>query len=202
MTVLVDASVSGTYANSYVSIAYADQYFDQHYDTSKTTTWTALSDDQKQTLLVESAILIDSLRFTYNLALYDYNYEYDQPLQKVVTVANTTEPVRYSVLQNMQFPRNIDIDPNTGQPFIPEPIKLAQCEQAIFLKSFSDTAVAKIQTGVTSEEVEIAGQIRKAVTYQGFRGPGGVDTSSAAFAPLAVQYVSAFLIRNPRLRRA
>lgn len=60
MAVTINADPTSREANSYVTVSMADTYFDQRLNS---TTWTALSSDDKARALIEAARRIDSFRF-------------------------------------------------------------------------------------------------------------------------------------------
>jgi len=199
MALTVDTTISGEFANSFVNVAYADDYFDNHYDTTKQTTWGDLDDGPKNALLVQAASIINSLRFTYPSLREDYELEYDSYSKKVISLTSDIRPLKRSYLQNLQFPRNIDVHSQTGVAYIPEDIKIAQCEQAIALKGYSSTSITKVLGGIKREMVEIGGQITQDITY----ADSGTMTNVgvATVDPLALQYVSKYLLRSMRLER-
>jgi hypothetical protein len=203
MSVLLDATIAGEFSNSYVDITYADQFFEADSDTARNDAWSALGDDQKQRLLVQATYAIEAFRFTYNSYYRDQNYEYDSRSQKVIRISVDHDPVRYDASQNLQFPRNFDINLNTGLPYIPEPIKMAQCEQALYTVTFDNSSIVKVTGGIKSEEVEIAGQIRRAVTYQDAASITATGTSVVSgISPIVFQYLSSFIARSSKARRA
>lgn len=208
MAVLIDNTISGEYANSYVDIAYADEYFADHFDATKTATWEALGDGQKQSLLVQAALIIEQFKYTYVLERRELTLHYDSQTGLVHDFIHVQYPVRYAWNQNLQFPRNLDVDSVTGDTYIPEAVKIAQCEQAIALKNFTSTDLAttsaKILAGIKSEEVELPGPIRKATTYQ-----DGVTVSSSGTASLtasvssqALQYLSPYMLTADKVYRS
>lgn len=199
MAVLIDDTVTGEYANSYVDIDYADEFFESHWSTAKADAWDALDDDPKQMLLVQATQLIEQIRFTYYediLAFYQLRYDYITG--KVISRVNFTEPIKYLFTQKLQFPRNLDVDKTTTNPYIPEPIKMAQCEQAITLATFNDASLIKILGGIKSEDVQIAGQIKKAVVYQDAMVIGAGNSLS----PLTIQLLSPYILKTTRFRRS
>lgn len=201
MAVLVDTTISGEYANSYVTVAYADEYFSDHFDTTKQTTWEALGDGQKQTLLVQATLIIEQYKFTYVLERRELTLHYDPQTGTVHDFLHVQYPVRYTWNQNLQFPRNLDVDSTTGDTYIPEAVKIAQCEQAVSLKDFSATNTTKVLAGIKSESVELPGPIKKATTYQ---DGSTVSTfiQSASVSPLALQYLSPYMLKMDKVYRS
>jgi len=210
VAVLVDDTISGEYSNSYINVAYADEYFSDHFDTTKTSTWEALGDGQKQSLLVQAALIIEQFKYTYVLERRELTLHYDSQTGLVHDFLHVQYPVRYTWNQNLQFPRNLDVDSISGDTYIPEAVKIAQCEQAIFLKNFTstDTALvttsAKILAGIKSEEVELPGPIRKATTYQDAAkvSSSGAASLTASVSTQAMQYLSPYMLQADKVYRS
>jgi hypothetical protein len=194
MAVVLDATVSTKTSNSYCDVAYADEYFAQHYDTAKATAWAALATNQKELLLVHATRIIDTARFTLFLNWQNYGLRYDYSTGMVLNLSTELDPVKYWYFQKLQFPRNLDIDPDTGAVYIPEPIKMAQCEQAYYLLNFDDTAMANRIMGITNDTIGIGrGQIHLNQQYA---------SDGSAIAPLALEYIRPFLLKSgTRMRR-
>jgi hypothetical protein len=134
-------------ANSYVDLAYADAYWEDDYRANLSAQWAALSDGQKTSALVDACDVLESLRFTLPNGMRDYSLflrpQRTQLLQGMLIVSMKPYKLIYS--QRLQFPRNLDVyvsEPPSpelmGQPYIPESIKEAQCEQAAFLLTFDE----------------------------------------------------------------
>jgi hypothetical protein len=208
MVVLINSTLSSEYANSYINIAYADEYFSDHFDTTKTTTWEALGDGQKQSLLVQATLIIEQFKYTYVLERDELTLYYDSLTGLVHDFLNVQYPVRYTWNQNLQFPRNLDVDSVTGLRYIPEAVKIAQCEQSIALKDFTSinlaTTSAKILAGIKSEEVELPGPIRKATTYQdsATMTSSSSATLTASVSAQALQYLSPYMLYADRVYRS
>jgi len=201
MAVLISSTLSGEYSNSYVGVAYADEFFESHFDTTKTDTWSALSDDQKQMLLVQATMIVEQFKFTYTMERRELALHYDARTGKVHDFMNVPYPVRYTWNQALQFPRNLDVDSVTGLTYIPEPIKIAQCEQSISLKNFNVTSTTKVLAGIKSERVELPGPIIKDVTYQDGDTVSSFITS-ASVSPLALQYLGMYLVSDDHVYRS
>lgn len=201
MAILVDAVVSGEYSNSYIDVAYADEYFEEHFDSAKTDAWGLLGDGQKQTLLVQATLIIEQYKFTYVLERRELSLHYDPQTGTVHDFLSVTYPVKYTWNQNLQFPRNLDVDSASGITYIPEAVKVALCEQAITLRSFSASNTTKVMSGIKSEEVELPGPIRKATTYQ---DGSTVSTfiTSASVSPLALQYLTPYMLQADKVYRS
>jgi len=200
MAVVLDDTLSGEYSNSYVDITWADEYFEGSFNTSKQDAWAALNDDQKQQALVQATMSIERLRFTYPSNRNFYNLRYDKHSQRVLYFTVNIEPIKYNYVQNLQFPRNLDVDSVTGETYIPETVKIAQAEQAVFLLTFSDAATVQTASGITREMVEIAGQIKRDVSYGGVGAIQAFSTTS--MAPLAYQYLTPYLISGTTVKRS
>lgn len=199
MAVVIDSTKSGEFANSFIDQDYADEYFEVHYDSAKQSAWNALDDDQKAMLLVQAASVLNSLRFTYVGVREDYELQYDIHAKKVLSINHDVRPLKYSFIQNLQFPRNIDIDSQTGVSYIPEDIKIAQCEQALAIKNFSETNVTKILGGIRREAVSIGGEISRDIAYAD--NATQTTVSLASLSPFALQWVGKYLIHGTRLER-
>lgn len=199
MAVTLNAKVGGIHSdgtNSYVDVAYADDYFDNHYLQTYSLAWGALDDQPKANLLVAAARVIESARFTNIIIRTDWRFHryYNRLTMQVMNFQLLREPVKYYFYQMMQFPRNLDIDTTSGLPFIPEAIQMAQCEQAIYMLTFDQTALSNHLQGVVNDTISIGrGQIHLNQQY----GSGGT-----MFAPVALEMVKPFLVRNVRTSRA
>jgi hypothetical protein len=186
--------LSDQFANSYVDVTYCDEYWGQHWSTDKADQWAALTTAQKTSLLIQACRSIESLRFTVNSVFTDADTEwrFDRSSGMVVELPTTNNPVRAQRLQSLQFPRTVDRNAETGAFFVPEPIKMAQCEQAVYLLNMDETAIANRLQGISQETVEV-GTLR---TSQ------NVSAGGVALAPMALEYVRPFLIRtSSSLRR-
>jgi hypothetical protein len=121
MAVVIDATAGGTTANSYATLAEADTYFESKAYSSA---WDAKTDAEKNTLLVDATRMIDYL--------FDFNG----------TITNT------SPRQALKWPRtgaydceSILIDADT----IPDNVKYAQFEQALYLTAVEATQTSNIK---------------------------------------------------------
>jgi len=104
--VVLDATVSGASANTYVTLAQADAYFDERLDS---TDWTGATDNNKGKALVQAARRLDQIRWV---------------------------SIKADADQKLQWPRSaaVDEDGNTvDSDEIPQCIKDAQCEMALFM---------------------------------------------------------------------
>jgi hypothetical protein len=201
MAVLIDDTVGGEYSNSFADLTFLDEYFSDHFDTAKQATWDALSDGQKQTLAVQATILIDQLKFTYSQERSQLFLHYDRRTGTVHDFAATYAPVRYTWNQALQFPRNLDVDSVTGTPYIPENVKIAQAEMAVALKDYSDIDLTSILSGIKREAIELPGPMRQDITYQD-GGSMSSFSSVSNISPLAVNYLSKYLVYGESLKRA
>lgn len=200
MSLTLDNLLSGEASNSYVDIDYADEYWTDHYDSTKIDTWSAISDEGKTTLLILACRMIEKYRFTNKS--YPPNLEIlqeDSARAAIVAVnLNNFEAFKYDFDQKLQFPRNIDID-TSGTAFIPEEVKIAQCEQALYIKDYDTTSITKALSGIAAESVGLGrGAITKSVTYT---GKGGT-TVVTMLAPVPVELLEPLMLRRTRLRRA
>jgi hypothetical protein len=195
MPIVFNNTKSDAYANSYCDVNYADAYWLNHFDSVKSAAWDALGFSQKQQVLVQATRIIDTGRYTTIVTWLDYGLYYDRNSGLVLQFALDRDPVKYIYSQHLQFPRNLDIDPITGTSFVPEDIMMAQCEQAMFLLNYDETAMANRIQGVVNDTVGIGrGQIHLNQQYV---------QDGSAFAPVALEFVRPYLIKTgSRYRRS
>jgi hypothetical protein len=199
MAVILNTKVSGTHTdgtNSYVDTAYADDYFSNHWLAANSAAWDALDDAPKATLLIAAARVIESARFTNIVVHTDWRFHryYNRLTMQIMNFQLLREPVKYFFYQLMQFPRNLDIDLVGGLPYIPEAIKMAQCEQAVYMLTFDQSALSNRLQGITSDAIGVGrSQILLKQTY---------GSEGTMFAPQAYEMIKPFLVRNVRQRRA
>jgi hypothetical protein len=161
-------------ADSYGTVAEANAYFASHWSEVKQLTWDALSTAQKERLLKTATNVIESLRF-----LDDYD--------GIAGIITKLDP-----LQRLSFPRNLE-------GIVPDEVKEAEFEQAVYLVNFDDSTISARMSGIYKEEVR-AGSVSVSNTYgANYRGGGGQATY---VAPLAVDLLRPYLRRNSRLVRA
>jgi hypothetical protein len=194
MALTIDATLGTFTSNSYVDLAYADDYWANHFNATKVAQWLALTDEQKTTLLISGTRVIDTLRFTNRTTRADYSMRYNRLTGTVIDMSYLwREPVKWYYYQKLQFPRNLDVDPSNGSLYIPEPIKMAQCEQAMYLLNFDDTAMANRMQGVVLDTMSVGrGQIDITQEYA---------STGSAFAPMALEFVRPFLVKNAKAKR-
>jgi hypothetical protein len=198
MAQTLNATISDQFANSYVTQAQADAYFAGHISTVKDAAWAALTTNQKASALIMATWVIEQLKFTVPTVPWDATLQYDNLLHRYYysSPAIPGSAVKWSSLQNLQFPRNIDT--NYSGVFIPEAIFDAQCEQAIFLATADDSVLTSIMQGVVSESFS-GGGITISQRYEN-TGAG----STTLLAPLTKQFVNPYILRatGMRFRRA
>lgn len=196
MALTIDTTLGGKSSNSYVDVAYCDDYWNDHYSSTKAALWSALTIPRKTTLLINACKVLNTLRCTIphpHSSSYESQTEYSPSQGKVISWNVNRQPVKYYWYQALQFPRNLDTDVDTGALFIPESIKIAQCEQAIYLLSLDETVLANALQGIESDSLGV-GPVRVSQTLVG-RG--------SAVSPVAVECMREFLIRSSgKLRRA
>lgn len=199
MAITLNAKVGGTHTdgtNSYVDVAYADDYFANHWNSTFVTAWDGVDDQPKANLLVAAARVIESARFTNIVVHTDWRFHryYNRLTMQIMNFQLLREPVKFYFYQLMQFPRNLDIDPTTGALYIPEAIKMAQCEQAMYMLTFDESALSNRIQGVTNDTISIGrGQIHLNQQY---------GSEGSMFAPTAYEMIKPYLVRNVRTRRA
>jgi hypothetical protein len=182
---LID-TIGGSTSDSYVSLTEANTFFNSHYLTAKQEAWSGLSSAQKEMALKRATQILDTLR------VLDTEYGSGAMPNALVSYAGHDITIhRQMVGQRLQFPRNIDIDVD-DEAFIPQNVKDAQCEQAIYLLSVDEATIATQLTGV-KEESAAAGQAR---VRQEFRGQGSM------IAPLALELMREYLRPTRRMQRA
>lgn len=191
----LDATLMGENANSYVDQTYADTYFSNHFNTTKASTWAALSNNQKQQVLVQACWNIEQYKYTetttleHSIAQGELKWDSKQG-RFTAYVTPSKAPVPYSVYQNLQFPRNYDFK-SDGTIYIPERIGMAQCEQAVFLVALDETALSNRLQGLNLDRVVLGDiSLTQEYAYQG-----------TMLAPLALEFIKPFLYRNTRVGR-
>jgi hypothetical protein len=194
MAMTLDATLAGEHSNSYVTVVYCDDYWTQHFATAKAAQWAALTTGRKEALLIMACRVLERVRCTYP-APSRYNsprpLHLDRSSGLVVEYPDYSRPVKSSVIQALQFPRNIDRENGSSTLFIPEAVMMAQCEQALYLLNFDDSILASRMQGVTSDSLEIPGVGIK----QSLSGTG------SALAPMALEYLAPFIQRTGTVLR-
>lgn len=194
MALTLVTTVAGSTSNSYVTTAYCDAYWEQHYSATKAALWSALSDVQKVSALINACRVIETGRFTVPVSPYNESFYHHDTRQgkMIVMYPEDYQPIKSDSTQNLQFPRNIDRDSTTGDLFIPEAVQLAQCEQAVYLLAFDDSVLSNKLQGIATDSVGV-GNLRMSQEYSG---------QGTALAPMAVEHLRPFFITNTKLRRA
>ncbi len=195
MAITLNSTLSDPEANSYVSIAYADEYWSINYQASKAIAWAALTTNQKTSVLISATRILETIRFVNPRGRYeDYNYRWDRITGTVRQFYVDDEtPGRYDRLQSLQFPRHIDID-EAGATFVPEPVKQAQCEQAVYLLTVDDTALTNMMQGIVQDAIKVGNISIRQKFAEGKQG--------SILAPMSLQFLEPFMLRSIRLRRA
>jgi hypothetical protein len=190
----IDSTVGGTASNSYVSVAFANAYWADHYNATLSAQWDALSDGQKSSALIAACRVIETLRFTMQVTRADYTLRFNRLTGTVIDMSYLwREPVKFYQYQKLQFPRNLDVLPDTGALYIPPPITEAQCEQAIYLLNFDQTAMSNRLQGITMDKISVGrGQIDLTQEYA---------SSGSSIGPMALEMVRPFLVMRNRVRR-
>jgi hypothetical protein len=186
-SIALDTTLSGTTSNSYVDVDYASGYWEQHFDTTKQTQWAALTATQQTMLLFHACRVLETARFTVNMMFPDYSkMVYDRRSRNVVFLNETTMPAKYYQYQHLQFPRTIDRNVITGELYVPEEIKAAQCEQAMYIMTFDDSIISNTIQGIDHDGVSV-GDIRiRQVLRQG----------GSFFSPVALELIKPYLIKT------
>jgi hypothetical protein len=196
MSITLTTTISGETSNSYCDVDFADDYFENHYDITKTAAWDELGDGQKEHLLVRACRMVEMARFTEPEEPMYYNYQmrWRRDLGQVISIADRRHPYKYSSIQSLQFPRNLDVR-SDGTVFIPEEVKMAQCEQAVYLLNLDETALANRLQGIRRDTVVVnSGDITLSQAYE----PGGT-----LFGPLTLELIRPYLLKSgTRIERA
>jgi hypothetical protein len=188
------STIAGKDSNSYVDLTYANAYFSGHYSSDKATKWAALVNDQKNHVLVAATRVLETIKVVEeSRSELEYIPAYNRLTGGVTFFYEDKDNVvRSNYYQKLQFPRNVDIDTTTGLFFIPEEIKMAQCEQAIFLLDFDEDSIAAKLSGVTNDVVT-AGQI--SIRKQ-------ISSTGSMIAPAAYEFLKPYLRTATKMRRA
>ncbi len=136
VTTLVE-TVGASNANTYVTLVEADQYFEDRLNTSD---WTGSSDDDKNRSLLTATKDIDNVKFIGNKLNTGKpgasNYQaLDFPRRFPIDFIyqdSVLEQLLISSASEQTFPPTYN---SSGAGYIPQRIKDAQCEQAIYLLS-------------------------------------------------------------------
>lgn len=193
MALTLNDTVGDADANSYANLVFSDDYWDNHYSTVKRDQWRALNDDQKVTALIHACRVIETARYTVQRPPESNpRLIYNRVSGLVAPVNTSLIPVKHTSTQKLQFPRNIDVDA-ADVPFIPEDAKTAQCEQALYLLTYDDSAVANRLRGVVQDALAV-GNIKTQQTFV---------TGGSAFSPVALEMVRNYMIKpTATMRRA
>jgi hypothetical protein len=195
MAIVLDATVGGEFSNAFTNIAYADEYFENHYNSVKKAAWQALTDEAKEAALMDATQILEQFNFIVGVLKPTVSdMVYDPRTGKFLAYVNeSVTPTKYNYFQALQFPRSVDVYTD-GTLYIPEKIKRATCEQAVYLLAFDDSALANRLQGITMDRVSIGqGAISATQEY----GLGGT-----MLAPTAHQLIRPYLVNTSRVLRA
>jgi DnaT-like ssDNA binding protein len=195
---VLDCTLSLETSNSYCNTEYCDGYWADHFDTTKAAQWAALSDAQKQRLLIRACATLDTLRFTVPHTLPEYALTYNRRTRTVMDMNLTRDPVKYYYYQKLQFPRNLDVYVETGPygtTYIPDNVLDAQCEQALYTLNFDESAIASRMQGITMEKLGLGKQAVEITQEFG----SGIGT---ALSPTAYDFVRSLVVRGGRMQRS
>lgn len=157
----LDSTVAGPNAVSYASVTEADDYFRSHWNTSFTESWKELRLPQKEGLLASATRVLETLpvldlESEVVELLLPFPFR-DDAIRILVT--------RFSVGQALQFPRNVDSN-GDGTATIPMSAKEALFMQALYMKTFDDSALAAQLQGIR-EDAFTAGSVKGYTVYSG-----------------------------------
>jgi hypothetical protein len=191
MAITVDATVATETANSYCDVAYADDYFDNHYNSTKTAAWVALQDGAKKTLLVSATKSIEKFKFTEPTDPSQNKPWFFDPTQgRVIQDNYLGYIVKYNYFQKLQFPTSLNVT-SGGVVFMPEEVKMANCEQAIYLATVDDSPISNRSMGVIHDSINVGG-----VALSQRIEPGG-----HLLAPMAAELLSQYMLKNIQRNR-
>ena len=185
----LDTTLAGETTQSYVSVSEADRYFRDHFSTAKNTVWSALSAARKESALKRACQQIETIKFIDT----EFAPIGRLPLALIDDIYADITLCKYEEYQRLQFPRNIDTD-SAGDPFVPQEVKDAQCEQAVHLLTFDDAALNAIGQGIVEEAVT-AGAVKSYTRYSEGVAPSYIS-------PMAVELLRPYFRRTSRVRRS
>lgn len=137
-------------ANSYGTLEEADAYFESRLNSAS---WTALTDDAKEHLLISATLYIDNIRFVGDkYKQYSVGHAEYQRLQWPRVPPNCDEYM-LGIAHLMKYDGREEWVNNAGNPIIPEKLKFAQFEQALYLlvnQKLIEARIAIQKTGVIS----------------------------------------------------
>lgn len=199
MALTLDNTVSGQFANSFVDVTYADSYWSGHYSTTKAAQWAALTTNQKTSALIQACSILERFKFAETMQASRpefFHSKYFRTTGLVVQLTYQRRAIRASYHQKLQFPRSLDYD-TTGAFYIVEDVKMAQCEQALYLLNFDESLMSSAQQGLQSESVSV-GSIKTSQTFSSAGSAG----ASTALAPMAREFLSQYFLTVTPIKRA
>ena len=147
MAATINANISGTTSNSYVTLAEANSYFETVPDSS---TWTNKTDDQKNRALIAATREIDNLVFYGDrcdngqaLKFPRNNYEVDDVELTCSTIPNNIKYAQYELARALANDTDA-ITGNTGTAGVPSEVKIGDLEVKYNEKSQSTGTVNNI----------------------------------------------------------
>lgn len=197
--VTLNTAIGGETSNSYVDAATCSDYWTNHWNTTAAQNWLNLTAVQQVNLLMQACRVIETVKFVNEFIKQDVfdRVLYDRRTKLVLSVPSKRNVTRFYWFQRLQFPRNIDTYIETatiGDLFIPEPVIWAQCEQAVYLTTLDYTALQNRMQGVTLDKLTLGkGDVETTQEY---------DIGGTSLSPVAKEFLSPFMLRNARSRRA
>ena len=147
MAATINANISGTTSNSYVTLAEANSYFETVPDSS---TWTNKTDDQKNRALIAATREIDNLVFYGDrcdngqaLKFPRNNYEVDDVELTCSIIPNNIKYAQYELARALANDTDA-ITGNTGTAGVPSEVKIGDLEVKYNEKSQSTGTVNNI----------------------------------------------------------
>jgi hypothetical protein len=185
----IDTTVGGETAVSYSTVSYADKYFRDHYSIAKNTLWASLSVARKESALRRATQQIETLKFLDS----EYLHVAQMPLALLLNDDEASFGIcKAFEFQRLQFPRNVDVS-SQGDYFVPVEVMDAQCEQAVHLLNFDDSALLTIGSGIVAEAVT-AGAVKSYTKYT-------EGVSPTYISPMAAELLRPFFRLSTRMRR-
>lgn len=194
MALTLNTIISDQFANSYVDIAFCDTYWSGHYSTTKAAQWAALNTTQKTSVLLNACKVIERFKYTEPGYLRPPEYwhsQFNRVTGLVVQITWDRRPLRAAYRQKLQFPRSLDYD-QTGAFYIPEDIKAAQCEQAVYLLNFDEDALASRLQGISQD----------ALTVGTIHISQSVASGGSSLAPMAREFLSQYFYSSNSWKRS
>lgn len=138
----IDTTIGGSTADSYLSVAAADAYAAADLGRNAAA-WASASTDEKERALKRATRDLDRIAGWTGVGFYE--------------------------TQALVYPRSIDIDPDTGLPWLPRALRNATAEQAMYVlrnANVIDDAATRRARGLSNfAEPDVSGQLAEDSGY-------------------------------------